>query len=185
MLAGAKALLATLWGGPLQERLNIRQASTTDAVEIAKIYNAYVINSSVTFETEPVKLWDLERRIEEKLSKFDWLIGELNQQIVGYAYYGSFRSRAAYHHTVESTIYLSEGNQGKGLGKSLYSALIHSASEKGFRELIGVIALPNPASVGLHQALGFQQVGILHGIGHKCGKYLDVSLWQRSLNHEV
>jgi L-amino acid N-acyltransferase YncA len=165
----------------MREKLNIRRASATDAVEISKIYNAYIINSIVTFETTPVEVSEMEQRIKEKLADYDWIVGELNQQIVGYAYYGSFRRRAAYSHTAESTIYLSDENKGKGLGKNLYRALIRSASEKGFRELIGVIALPNPASVGLHKALGFREVGILHGVGYKCGKYVDVSLWQRSL----
>jgi L-amino acid N-acyltransferase YncA len=165
----------------MREELNIRQASTADATEICRIYNAYVLNSIVTFETDPLGASDIERRIEEKLAKYDWIVGELNQHIVGYAYYGSFRPRAAYSHTAESTIYLSEGNQGQGLGRRLYAALIRSAMEKGFRELIGVIALPNPASLGLHKALGFQPVGVLRGIGYKRGEYIDVSLWQRSL----
>jgi L-amino acid N-acyltransferase YncA len=169
----------------MREELNIRRASTADAVAISKIYNAYVLNTIVTFETAPLDVSDLKQRIEEKLVEYDWIVVELNQQIVGYAYYGSFRPRAAYHHTVESTIYISEENQGKGVGRRLYSALIHSANEKGFRELIGVVALPNPASVALHKALGFQEVGLLRGVGCKFGQYLDVSLWQRSLTRQL
>jgi L-amino acid N-acyltransferase YncA len=164
----------------MREDWGIRRASDSDAEAIAEIYNAYVLNSIITFETTPVDASEMRQRIKEKLAKYDWIVGELNHQIVGYAYYGSFRPRAAYSHTVESTIYLSEGSTGRGLGKSLYAALIQSATEKGFRELIGVIALPNPASVTLHRALGFEEVGVLHGVGHKFGKYVDISLWQRS-----
>jgi L-amino acid N-acyltransferase YncA len=165
----------------MREEPNIRRASAADAAAISKIYNAYILDTIVTFETAPLEVSDLKQRLEEKLVGHDWIVAELNQQIVGYAYYGSFRPRAAYHHTVESTIYLSEENQGKGLGKTLYSALIRSAHEKGFREVIGVIALPNPASVALHKSLGFQEAGLLRGVGCKFGQYLDVSLWQRSL----
>jgi L-amino acid N-acyltransferase YncA len=165
----------------MKQVLSIRRAAETDAEAIAKIYNSYVLDSIITFETAPVGADEMRQRIKKKLAKYDWIIGELNRQIVGYAYYGSFRPRAAYDHTVESTIYLSEGHTGRGLGKALYEALIRSAAEKGFRELIAVIALPNPASVSLHTALGFQEIGILHSVGHKFGTYVDVSLWQKTL----
>lgn len=164
----------------MKDSLAIRRATKEDTKEICRIYNSYVCNSIVTFETTPVEASDMEERIKEKLTKHDWIVGELNRQIVGYAYYGSFRPRAAYSHTVETTIYLSEESTGRGLGKALYAALIRSANEKGFRELIGVIALPNPGSIRLHKSLGFQEVGTLHEVGHKFGKYVDVSLWQRS-----
>ena len=164
----------------ITENLNIRQACEKDAEAISKIYNWYVLNSAITFETTPVDASDMKQRINEKLAKHDWIVSELNREICGYAYYGSFRPRAAYNHTVESTIYLSPEKTGKGLGKALYEALIGSAIEKGYRELIGVIALPNPASINLHKAMGFKEVGVLHSVGHKFGEYVDVSIWQMS-----
>jgi len=160
--------------------LHIRRASEADADRIAGIYNWYVLNTIITFETAGVSPNEMRQRIHEKLMQFDWVVGESNHQIVGYAYYGSFRPRAAYGHTVESTVYLAQESTGKGFGKRLYSALIESATKKGFRELIGVIALPNPASLALHQALGFREAGLLRGVGHKFGEYVDVALWQRS-----
>jgi L-amino acid N-acyltransferase YncA len=162
--------------------LYIRRASEADADRIAEIYNWYVLNTVITFETSAVSPQEMRERIREKLTQFDWVVGEFNHQIVGYAYYGSFRHRAAYSHTVESTVYLARESTGKGFGKRLYSALIESASKKGFREVIGVIALPNPASLALHQALGFREAGFLRGVGHKFGEYVDVALWQRSLD---
>jgi L-amino acid N-acyltransferase YncA len=114
----------------------------------------------------------MQERIQEKLRKYDWLVGEVNQEIVGYAYYGSFRPRAAYGHTVESTIYLSQASIGKGFGKPLY---------RNYRELIGGIALPNPQSLALHRKLGFVEVGVLKNVGHKFGKYIDVAFWQMSI----
>jgi L-amino acid N-acyltransferase YncA len=160
--------------------LSIRRASESDAERISEIYNWYVLNTIITFETVAVSTREMEQRIKEKVANYDWIVGELNDQIVGYAYYGSFRPRAAYGHTVESTVYLSQSSIGKGFGKSLYSALIRSANENGYRELIGVIALPNPASLALHMTLGFREIGILRGVGQKFGQYVDVALWQRS-----
>ena len=161
--------------------LSIRRASEDDAQKISEIYNWYVLNSTITFETAKVSLSEMKQRIREELMTYDWIVAELNQCVVGYAYYGSFRSRAAYCHTLESTVYLSPDSVGKGFGRVLYSALIRSADERGFRELIGVIALPNPASVGLHLSLGFREVGVLHRVGHKFERYVDVALWQRSV----
>ena len=88
-------------------------------------------------------------------------------------------ARAAYRHTVESSVCLSPDAIGKGLGKLLYSAAIASATEKGFCEMIGVIALPNAASVALHRTLGFQEVGVLRSVGHKFDRYIDTGIWQR------
>jgi len=161
--------------------VTIRRATENDAVRLGEIYNWYVANTFVTFETDIVPTDEMRRRIREKLESYDWIVGEEGREIVGFAYYGPFRARGAYFRTIESTIYLSQDSKGKGIGKKLYSALIDSASEKGFRELIGVIALPNPASIALHAGLGFSEAGILRRVGHKFDTYHDVALWQRSL----
>ena len=161
--------------------VTIRRATEGDAARLGEIYNWYVANTFVTFETEAVPVNEMRRRIREKLASYEWIVGELNHEIAGYAYYGPFRARGAYFRTIESTIYLSQDSKGKGIGKKLYSALIDSASEKGFRELIGVIALPNPASIALHAGLGFHEAGVLQRVGYKFGTYHDVALWQRSL----
>lgn len=157
----------------------IRRAEPGDAKIMSEIYNWYILHSTVTFETKAIDELEMRRRIQEKLATHDWLVAEVSGQIVGYAYYGAFRPRPAYAHTVESTIYLSEGSVGKGFGTLLYSTLIRSAVQKGFLELIGVIALPNAASVKLHAKLGFREAGRLEGIGRKFGSYIDVALWQR------
>jgi L-amino acid N-acyltransferase YncA len=161
--------------------MNIRRAAIDDAAAIIDIYNWYVDNTTITFETEAVTVEAMRNRIGEKLSTHDWLVGEENDAIVGYAYYGSFRPRAAYRHTVESTIYLSQEVKGKGYGRLLYARLLESALSHGFREVIGVIALPNPESVRLHERMGFLKVGILQNIGFKFGTYIDVGMWQKSI----
>ena len=179
--SGQQAVEGEKKGADVTGELAIRRASKEDAQSVSEIYNWYVLNSTVSFETAAVEISEMKRRIMEKLASHDWLVAEVNQQVVGYAYYGSFRPRAAYGHTVESTIYLSPNSAGKGFGRTLYSALVRSARERGFRELVGVIALPNPASVALHSALGFREVGVVYAVRRKFGKYVDVALWQRSI----
>jgi len=168
----------------VQADLSIRRASELDAQRIAEIYNWYVLNTTVTFETEPVASNEMSERIKSKLEGHDWIVGEWNHEIIGYAYYGSFRPRAAYQHTVESTVYLDQRSTRRGFGKRIYSALIQSANERGFRQLIGVIALPNAASLALHKALGFREMGTLQGVGHKFGRDVDVALCQRAANQK-
>jgi len=161
--------------------MNIRRAKIEDAKSINDIYNRYIVNTSITFETEPVSLVEMERRIAEKLHKYDWLVAEIDNEIIGYAYFGSFRTRAAYQHTVESTIYLSEEFKGKGWGTPLYAALIESAKDKKFREMLAVVALPNSESIHFHEKMGFSEIGVMKRIGYKFNNYLDVSFLQRSL----
>jgi phosphinothricin acetyltransferase len=141
----------------------------------------YILNTIITFETNVVSPQEMEKRIRERITKHDWLVGEVKQELIGYAYYGPFRTRAAYNHTVESTIYLSQESMGKGFGRALYVELIKSVKDRGFREVIGVIALPNPQSIALHRAIGFAEVGVLKGVGYKFGSYIDVGIWQMSV----
>lgn len=162
--------------------MNIRQVKDDDIAKITEIYNWYILNTTITFEVEAISPLDMKQRVQEKVEKYDWLVGELDREIVGYAYYGAFRSRSAYNHTVESTIYLAKENIGKGFGKPLYGALVKSAKEYGFRELIGVIALPNQGSTILHQKLGFEEIGVLKKVGYKFDRYIDVGIWQKSLS---
>lgn len=161
--------------------MKIRPAIAKDAPQITEIYNRYVLNTTSTFETQAVSVADMQQRIQEKIVKYDWLVGEFEQEIIGYAYYGSFRARAAYDRTVESTIYLTPNRTGQGFGRPLYRRLIESARWRGFRELIGIIALPNPGSIALHQKLGFVEVGVLKQVGYKFEQYLDVGIWQLSV----
>jgi len=159
--------------------MNIRRATIDDALAIVEIYNWYILKTTITFETDVVTDEIMRNRISEKLMTYDWLIGEVDKKIIGYAYYGSFRPRTAYKHTVESTIYLSQDAQGKGFGKLLYTRLIESIQEHGFREIIGVISLPNPESIRLHEKMGFAKIGILKNIGYKFDNYIDVVIWQK------
>lgn len=161
--------------------MQIRQVTESDAAAIVAIYNAYVRETVISFETQEVGVAEMQARIRDKLEKHDWIVGEVGGALVGYAYYGTFRPRHAYAHTVESTVYLGSEHIGKGYGRRLYTELIASAQARGYREMVGVIALPNPASILLHQRVGFWEVGVLKGVGHKLGGYVDVAIWQKSL----
>ncbi len=161
--------------------LNIRRATPKDAAAICEIYNWYVFNTVITYEVDAVPVAEMEARINERLTRFEWTVAEVDQKIIGYAYFGTFRSRAAYDHTVESSIYLSHDETGHGFGKILYLDLISRCRVMGFREMIGVIALPNDASVALHEKLGFEKIGVFPRSGYKFGKFVDTGFWQRGL----
>lgn len=162
--------------------MHIRQATLGDAAALAAIYNHYIHQTIITFETDAVDAQEMATRIQEKLAHHDWLVGEVDGVIVGYAYYGTFRPRRAYAHSVESTVYLDPAHTGQGYGYQLYTHLLASARARAYRELIGVIALPNPASLRLHARVGFHEVGVLQRVGHKLGRYVDVAIWQKSLD---
>lgn len=161
--------------------IQIRTVQPGDAVEIAAIYNTYIVDSIITFETEKVTEVEMLQRIQKVSLLYDWLVLIENGILVGYAYYTSFRERKAYEHTVESTIYLKKESFGKGMGSTLYLALLESIKRKGFREVIGVIALPNPDSIRFHEKLGFINRGVLKNVGFKFDTYLDVAFYQKTL----
>jgi L-amino acid N-acyltransferase YncA len=161
--------------------LKVRQAGLPDAARLLEIYNHYVLNTSITFETTAVSLDEMQNRLRERLSGFNFLVGEADGRLIGYTYYSTFRVRAAYHQTVESTIILDKDCRGQGYGTQLYRALLGSAANQGFHEMIAVIALPNPESLYLHRKMGFREAGVLHNVGYKFGRYLDTAYWQKSL----
>jgi len=161
--------------------IQIRTVQPDDVVEITAIYNTYIVDSIITFETEKVTATDILQRIQKVTQLYDWLVLIENGMLVGYAYYTSFRERKAYEHTVESTIYLKSGSSGKGMGSDLYTALLERIKNKGFREVMGVIALPNPESTRFHEKLGFKNMGVLKNVGFKFDTYLDVAFYQKTL----
>jgi L-amino acid N-acyltransferase YncA len=159
----------------------IRPVQVSDAAAIARIYQPYVTNTTISFETEPPTVEDITARIQKIVAKHSWLVYESEGALLGYAYTSTFRERRAYQSTVESTIYLDQTAIGRGIGRELYQALLDDAALKGYREALGVIALPNELSVKLHEKLGFFKVGHLEKIGCKFDQWIDVSLWQKHL----
>lgn len=156
----------------------IRRATLADASAVTAIYNWYVANTAVTFEEVPISDEAMSARMDEVLAAHDWLVFERDGVVRGYAYATNFHKRAAYRWTTESTVYLQPGHERRGLGKALYRELIQRTFARGRRHLIGVISLPNAASVALHEALGFTKVAHYLRVGFKLGRWIDVGAWQ-------
>jgi len=155
----------------------IRPLTERDAGQVAEIYNWYVTNTVISFEEDPISRAEMATRIVEGLREFPWLGTEENGEIVAYAYATRWRPRSAYRFTSESTIYVRQGSTGRGLGSSLYTRLVDEIRACGFRSVIGTIALPNEASIALHEKVGFRNGGQLERIGWKLGRWIYVGYW--------
>jgi phosphinothricin acetyltransferase len=156
----------------------IRAVSPPDAERIASIYNHYVDHTVITFEEEPVPAAEMAERIVSVTTSYPWLVIERDREVCGYAYATRWRERASYRLSVESTVYLAPECIGQGLGTTLYSALMDRLREAGFHCVMGGIALPNAASVALHEKLGFWKVAELKEVGRKLDRWVDVGYWQ-------
>jgi phosphinothricin acetyltransferase len=161
--------------------LLVRDATRADAAAIAAIYNPYVTESIVTFEEDPVPASEIARRIEDVLSDgFPWLVAEQDRAVVGYAYATQWKGRRGYRHSTEITVYLDQACGGRGIGSELYRELFARLERKGVHVVIGGIALPNDASVALHEKFGLRKVAHFSEVGTKFGRWIDVGYWQRT-----
>jgi L-amino acid N-acyltransferase YncA len=161
----------------------IRPAAPTDAAAVASIYNHYVEHSVITFEEDTVPAQAMAARISEvRAQNLPWLVAELEGAVIGYSYAGRWKSRSAYRHSVEATIYLKHGSEGRGIGSQLYAALLETLKTLDVHAVMGGAALPNAASVALHEKLGFQHVGTFRQVGFKHGRWVDVGYWQLLLS---
>ncbi|MDD2769970.1 MAG: GNAT family N-acetyltransferase [Methylococcus sp.] len=157
----------------------IRAATENDAESIVRIYNHYVLNTTITFEEESVSSQDMASRIAEVASNaLPWLVLEQGNEVVGYAYASKWKGRCAYRFSVETTVYLAPGLGGRGLGSKLYEVLLTQLREKGFHAAIGGIALPNPQSIALHEKFGMTKVAHFKEVGFKFRQWLDVGYWE-------
>jgi L-amino acid N-acyltransferase YncA len=161
----------------------IRSAVASDLAVITLIYSHHVNHGTASFETEPPDEIEMTRRWTEVVRKgLPWLVAADGGEIAGYAYAGPYRSRLAYRHTVEDSIYVRADRLGAGLGCLLMPALITAAEECGMRQMIAVIGdSGNQASIGLHRRFGFHDAGLLKNVGFKFGRWLDTVFMQRSL----
>ncbi|MFC5472568.1 arsinothricin resistance N-acetyltransferase ArsN1 family B [Paraherbaspirillum soli] len=159
----------------------IRPAAIDDAAAICRIYNHYVLNTTISFETEAVTPEQMAQRVTDITATFPWLVCEVDGQILGYAYATKWRVRAAYRHAVESSVYLADEAAGKGLGTALYRALLAELAKLPVHVVIGGIAQPNPGSVALHEKMGFEKVAHFTQVGKKFDRWIDVAYWQKLL----
>jgi phosphinothricin acetyltransferase len=160
----------------------VRDAVPTDAAPIAAIYDHYVLTTWITFEELPVPAAEMARRMDEvRAASLPWLVAEREGRVVGYAYATKWKGRCAYRYSVESTVYLDPSATGCGLGTSLMTALLERLRAASFHVVIAGIALPNPASVALHERLGLKRVAMFEEVGFKFGRWIDVGYWQTFL----
>ena len=163
--------------------MNIRKAELSDAGEIADIYNHYIKNTIITFEEKEILQDEISRRIENVFSdSLPWIVAENGNRIEGYAYATKWKARSAYRFSVESTVYLAHDSVGNGTGSLLYNELLPVLKDSGIHAVIAGIALPNPASIALHEKFGFKKAAHFTEVGIKFSKWIDVGYWQLLLN---
>jgi L-amino acid N-acyltransferase YncA len=160
----------------------IRLATVDDAGQILDVYAPFCRDTFITFETVAPTLEEMKSRIETKGGFYPWLVCE-GPRVLGYARAAQHRERAAYQWAADVSVYVVDEHRRRGLGRALYTALLGILKLQGFLRVCAGIALPNPGSVALHEAMGFHAVGIFHSIGYKLGRWHDVGWWQLTLGH--
>ena len=157
----------------------IRPATPLDSPSIARLYNHYVLNSHATFEETPISLDEMAIRINRVLDDhLPWLVMEENGAILGFTCAVKWRERSAYRYSVESSIYIDPAHTGQGFGVLLYTVLIDQLKPLGIHAVMAGIAQPNPASVALHQKLGYEKVAHFKEVGWKFNRWIDVGYWE-------
>jgi L-amino acid N-acyltransferase YncA len=157
----------------------VRSATAKDADVIAQIYSYYIRHTVITFEEEPVSAETMAARVADvQKASLPWLVAEVEGALAGYAYANKWKARSAYRYSVEATIYLQHGQKRRGIGKRLYLELLSLLREQGIHVVIGGVALPNEASVALHEKLGFERVATFRQVGFKHDRWVDVGYWQ-------
>jgi len=161
----------------------IREVQTRDVGALCAIYNHYVAQTTVTFDTTPIGEDEMATTIVSAGPNLPWLVWEDPDtgQVTGYAAGSAWKSRCAYEKSLETTIYLEPGIRGQGVGTLLYGELMVRVKEAGYHTVLGGISLPNPASVALHEKLGFVKVGHFKAVGFKFEQWVDVGYWQKLL----
>jgi L-amino acid N-acyltransferase YncA len=161
--------------------LTIRPAYHEDAAAVAAIYAPIVHDTAISFEAEPPSAATMAERIGNTLPTYPWLVAVSGDQLLGYVYAGEHSGRAAYRWSVNVTAYVAATARGQGVGRRLYDVLMAILRAQGFRSAFAGITLPNEASVGLHEAIGFEPLGVYREVGFKLGAWRDVGWWRLAL----
>ena len=165
------------------EAPTIRPSRDADVPAIAAIYAHHVETGTASFETVAPEETEMRRRRNMLLeNRYPWFVAELDGEVCGYACAGPYRTRPAYRHSVEDSVYVRRSAQRRGVGGALLHALIRACTDLGFRQMVAIIGdSAQAASVGLHRAAGFEMVGTLRDIGYKHDRWLDTVFMQRPL----
>ncbi len=158
----------------------LRLATPNDADQVQAIYAPYCF-TPISFELEPPSVDTMRQRLSRILETYPWLVCEADGRILGYVYASLHRERPAYRWSVDTTAYIHPEERRRGLGRALYTALLQMLPLQGYVNAFAGVTLPNPASVGLHEAMGFQPLGVYRQVGFKCGAWHDVAWYQRIL----
>ncbi len=160
----------------------IRLATSEDAAAIAAIYAPFCTDSIVSFEETAPTAEEIAARVAKVAARYPYLVLDDGGTVAGYAYATTHRERAAYRWTVEVTVYVRPDYHRRGVGRALYTALLALLTRQGYHLAVGGVTLPNPGSEGLHEAMGFVEVGVYRHVGHKLGAWRDVRWYQRPLS---
>jgi len=159
----------------------IRPATPDDAAAIVDIYNHYVATTVISFEEHPVTPDEMAGRIRDVIAALPWLVYESEGRVIAYAYATKWRVRSAYRYSAETSVYVAPGQGGQGIGTALYKTLLNELRAREIHMAIGGIAQPNPASVALHERLGFEKVAHFKQVGRKFDRWIDVGYWELQL----
>jgi L-amino acid N-acyltransferase YncA len=163
----------------------IRLATADDGAAVARIYDPVVARTAISFEFDPPGAAEMRRRILQALAFAPWLVDERDGAVAGYAYASKHRERAAYQWSVDVGVYVDEAHRRTGVGRGLYEKLFELLRLQGFYAAHAGVTLPNAASVGLHEAVGFRRVGVYRRVGYKMGAWHDVGWWQLELRERT
>ena len=159
-----------------------RHVRREDFEQLAEIYNLYIRETVITFEERPITGTEMGERVwKVEAASLPWLVAEVDGLLLGYAYASPWNIRAAYRQTVETSVYLKPDAIGRGIGTELYRQILALLREKSIHVVIGGVALPNRASVALHERLGFEKVAHFKEVGFKFNRWIDVGYWQLEL----
>lgn len=159
----------------------IRPFKIEDTQQLLNIYNYYVLNSVATFDLEILTYETFLKKVTQIDNEYPFIVFEENNKILGFAYGSRFRPKPAYNKTVESTVYVKHDEHGKRIGYKLYKELLTLLKKEKFHLVLGVLTIPNEASVNLHEKFGFKQVASIEDVGFKFGKWQNVGFWQLKL----
>lgn len=164
---------------------NIRLAKVWDSDSILQIYASFITDTVITFECNVPTITEFRERMAKIQSKYPWLVCEINNNIVGYAYASCFNEREAYNWSVDSSIYINTQYQRKNIGKALYFALFELLKLQGYNNVYAGVTLPNIKSESLHKSFGFKPIGIYQSAGYKFGCWYDVKWYGLKINEYV
>lgn len=165
----------------MDDAILIRPALPADAAAMLAIYAPVVRDTAISFEETPPTREEFEARVRKVSDRWAWLVAERGGRVIGYAYGSQHRERAAYRFSTETTAYIAADARGQGVGRRLYEALFPVLASRGYCQAFAGVALPNPGSVALHRAVGFEPIGVFPKVGWKFGRWHDVAWFSRGL----